>query len=415
MKNYSGGRIRGRGRGHYSLNNDPRAAQAFLEGDSITSQSTTGSTVFNSIGYINAINAVSYNRFPYLIGENYGVGGGTLDTMNTDKTSLAGATGKILFFMGGTNDVGVATPNLATMQSNFTSIKNYVLGTLGKWMVAFTILPRTQDLGVPLTGLQLTALLGFNTWLKAQHNPSAGFFVVDGYAALCSALDTPNPAYFKDETGKLLHPNPAGAIQLGKTAWTQLQSFGFISGSRPSNTAGNIFTFGAMTGSGGTASTNASGTVATGLTVSGSGGTQSRVCSVIATGQRVVWSPISGDGAAANVRVAATSNITTGYSIGDTVYGWAEVLINNALRMDGPYMQLTENGTPSTAYIGFNKAGATTGFMPSDAGTLFMVTPRFVIPATNTSLKPEVICQAECAANAGIVDFTVLGMGIAKV
>jgi hypothetical protein len=102
------------------------------------------------------------------------------------------------------------------------------------------------------------------------------------------------------------------------------------------------------------------------------------------------------------------------YNNGDRIFAYAEVTIHNALRCDGPFIQITETGTPSTAYIGFNKAGATTGFISSTAGRFYMVTPVFTIPTTNVSLKPEVICQAETLTLPGIVDLTIHSMGVVK-
>lgn len=390
----------------------------FIEGDSISAQGITSTTTLNAIGFHNALNAISGNAFYYPFAENFAVGGGTLTTMESEKvTQLGSATASILHLLGGANDVGVTTPDLATMQTKWTSIKDYVISTLGKRMIAYTIMPRTQDLGVALTSTQLTALKDFNEWLLAQHNPTGGLICINIYDALCSATDTPNPDYFKNESGKLLHPNPAGSLAAAKTAWAYLQTLGFVALPNPDPVTGNLFTYGAMTGTGGTLSTNASGSVVDGFTLSGSGGTQPRTGSVGSDGQRIVWNPISGDGASANVKLTGSSVLKSGgsYDVGDTVYGWALVTINNASRMDGPYVQLTDVGSSSTAYVGFNKAGVSTGFMPSDAGTLLMTTRRFTVASGNTSLKPEVICQAECSANAGVVDFTVKSMGIVKV
>jgi hypothetical protein len=268
----------------------------FLEGDSLTSQHTTSTTIFNSIGYVNALNAYSKGRTPYLITENFGLGGGTLNTINSEKTSLAAATSQCLIFMAGTNDAGVASPNLATMKSDFLSIKNYVMNTLGKRMIVVTILPRTQDAGVPLTTTQLNVIKDYNAFLKAMNNPSAGFIVIDGYNDLCITADTPNPTMFKDESGKLLHINPEGSLTLARSMWRQLRSYGFRPGNIPST---NLFTFGNMTGTSGVVSTNASGQVVNGLTLSGSGGTNTRLGIVTAYGQRVTWSPAATSGASA--------------------------------------------------------------------------------------------------------------------
>lgn len=393
------------------------AFESGLEGDSISSQSITSTTTFNAIGYINALNALSNNLFPNELSENVAVGGGTLTSMNTDKATDDGIFGinkGLVFFLAGANDVGVASPDLATMKSDFTAIKDYTITTLGKSMVASTILPRTQDAGVALTSTQLTALKAFNSWLLGLHDPANGLIVCDLYDGMTSSADTPDADYFKDESGKLLHPNVAGSIQMARLIWARLQTLGFKARSVP---AQNIWNFGDMSGTGGTLSLNAAGVVSDGYTLLGYGNNgEDRTGSVDADGQRIVFNGIAGGSGSASVILLPSAEILKSggtYADGDRIYAWAEVTINDAANCDGAWLILNQTG--GSDMVGFNKAGSSTGFMPSDAGRLFMVTPAVTVTSGVTGISPEINCQAYTPTENATVDFTVHRMGISKV
>lgn len=390
-----------------------------LEGDSITNQSFTSTNVLNAIGWPVALNALSRNLFPIKSTQNFAASGGTLAQMDADIASQVGTmTGSILGICGGANDIAVTTPSLATFTTAFDDFKANVLTTQGKPMLWLAMLPRTQDAGVPLTAVQMRVLKQANQYFMANEDVEAGAIVVNAFEALClPGTDQPDPRFFKNESGKLLHPNSDGALVIAKVAWRKLQNLGFTQRAVPPS-AQNILTNKTLTGTGGTASTNASGTVADNCTLSGSGGTNSRVGSKPAGGgQGIAFAPASGSGASANVRLAHADILKSGgaYANGDVVYGWARIRVDAALRADGPYLQLTEVGSPSTIYLGYNKGGATTGFLNAVGDELFMVTPEFTIPSTNTALRMEAVSQCETAANAGITNFTVLEWGINKV
>lgn len=387
---------------------------ATIEGDSIPAQNTTGTTIYNAIGFLNSVNAISGNRFPYAISQNLAVGGGTLASVNTDKVSqFASATGDILFLCIGTND-WAASVAIATMQSNLTAIKDYWLTTIQKRIVIIGLLPRTQNGGTPMGSTLISTARTYNSWLVAQRDVANGVHIVDAYDALCTAgTDEPNPSYFKNESGKYLHPNTAGSLVLGQAIWTQLKIDGFKGKDAPPVKGSNIFDNGTMSGSGGTATSPAIGTVAAGITVTGSGGSQARTCTV-SNGQRVQFAPNSGDGSSANFKVTATTNIVSagGYQVGDTVRGWALISTGTLNLCDGPWMQLTDVGSTSTAYYGFNKGGSTTGYFPSNQNYILMSTPDFVVAAGNTGLKPEVVCQVNATGAGGLADVTVHAMGV---
>jgi len=392
----------------------PQVLTVALEGDSIPGQNTTSTTVFNAIGFLNSVNALSGNRFPYAISQNFATGGGTLASVNSEKvTQLGTATGEMLFLLVGTNDWAASTA-IGTMQSNLTAIKDYWVTTLQKRICIIGLLPRTQNGGTPMGSTLIGVARTYNAWLVAQRDVANGVHVVDAYDALCTtSTDEPNPTYFKDESGKLLHPNTAGSLVLGQAIWTQLKVDGFSGKDAPPVGGSNLFTFGAMSGSGGTATSPATGTVATGLTVTGSGGSQARTCTV-SNGQRVQFAPSSGDGASVNFKVTATTNVVAagGYSVGDTVCGWALISTGTLNLCDGPWLQLTDVGSTSTVYYGYNKGGSTTGYFPSDQNFILMSTPDFTVASGNTGLKPEVVCQVNATGAGGLADVTVHSMGI---
>lgn len=385
-----------------------------IEGDSITSQCTTGTTIYNAIGWVNSLNALSGNRFPYVISQNFAVGGGTIVDMDSTKvTQLGTATGEMIFLLAGTNDWAAST-SLATIQAALTSIKNYVLNTLQKRLCVVGLMPRTQTGGTPMGSTLIATARSYNAWLVAQRDVANGFHVVDPYDALCTVgTDEPNPTYFKDESSKLLHPNTAGSLVLGQTVWTQLKIDGFSGTDAPQVGSPNLFAYGSMSGSGGTATSPATGTVATGITVTGSGGSQARTCTV-SNGQRVQFAPSSGDGAAVNFKVTASTNVTgaRGYSVGDTVRGWALISTGTLNLCDGPWLQLSDVGSTTTTYYGYNHGGNTTGYFPSDQKFILMTTPSFAVASGNTGLKPEVVCQLNATGAGAVADVIVHSMGI---
>ena len=397
----------------------------WLEGDSNTAaHSPNNATTLSALGQWNWVAALTYGAIRTNPQRNFGIGGGTLATMNAEKTTqLVNMTGEFLAFNGGTNDVGVAAPVLATMQMNFTQIKDYVLNTLSRKMVVTTIPPRSNDDGTDLNAVQLAALKGFNSWLMAQHDPANGFIAINTYDALCTAgTDLPNPDYFYPETNgvdmtppKLLHKNPSGAIEEAFIIKREIAKYGVKTLSLP---ATNFHDFPNLTGTGGEVGSNASGQVPDGWKGEGFGGTSTRLFTVDAQGCTVDYSTATGDPSFSNVKLRLKNykSIAGGdYAVGDSVYGWAEIEILNATAMDGPWLTVEDRGASTIVYNGLNKAGSSSGFVPVVGQRFLMMTEIFTIAAGNTHLNQIIQCQVDGSVEAARANFRVSKAGFTVV
>lgn len=200
-----------------------------VEGDSISNQTFTGETVFNSIGFPAALMSLSRGRFSLVGNEGFTASGGTLADMVTDRADLADAKGDVIAIMAGTNDINGGA-SAATLSGYFDTLSDYIVNTLGKPLLWVTCLPRTEDDGSALSAAKLTALKDFNTYLRGREDYAAGIFIADPYDAMVlEGTDDPDPACFKEEIGpgKYLHPSPLGAYIAANAIWQKLAGLGF--------------------------------------------------------------------------------------------------------------------------------------------------------------------------------------------
>lgn len=382
-----------------------------LEGDSITLQNYTAysaGSATNAIGFANWLMALSYRTTYYTPSNFYALGGGDLlDAEVTKETQIGTMTAQTLFLMIGTNDVPSAR-TLLQMQTAWLSIKDYTL-SLGKNILAICIPPRTVDNGVALTMGQLTKLKDFNAWLETQNDPENGILVINPYDALVmTGTDDPNPDYFKNESGKLLHPNVEGAYLIAKAVWDKLKLLGYEQNSPPQNDSSTIIT----NTVGGTVSTNATGQVVDGFTLFGYGDNGvNRAGSVSADGQNIIFSNPTGGGSSSNYYFDPISPDTS-FSAGDEVFAWAEITVHSANNSDGPFLELEETADTDMTYSAMQKAGNSTGYMPALNEKLLFTTVPVTLSSGHIDLKLSIQGQLNAESEDANIDMTVHNVGV---
>jgi lysophospholipase L1-like esterase len=320
-------------------------------GDSITDFSATpGGSVaaFENIGYVTAYHALSRGRMRTDPGKNLGVAGNTTTQMVARKTDLAAQAFDVCLFMGGINDIK-SEQSTSSIISNIANILDYITLTLGKRVVAVSVLPNDNWQVGWSAGQISTArakILTVNRFIMSQHGSRMGRVVaVDAYTNFSNGSDLPKP----NATFDNIHPAPYGAMLIGKDIRDRLLP---IYGDGTSDfTVSNLLSNGVLAGTGGTAGSNFSGQVANGFTASGAGGTGGRTASKVTGGQRLSMT-VTGGTATDTMRLS--QSISSGFAIGDTVYAAALVevqgtpanIIGSALSL-----HLTGSGIPFLANV----------------------------------------------------------------
>lgn len=390
------------------------AQKAALFGDSISNQNSAAlstTSVHYAYGYFVNYNALSGGRMTLPPANNKGVSGERTGQMFSRMvTDLSGLTFDTCFFMGGTNDISNGDSESDIIE-NISKILNYITVTLGKRVVIMTMLPRVQSGDV--SGKK-TRMANVNAWIMNQHGSRRGKVIsVD----LFTPMNDGNSEPLSDMTSDGVHPNTYGAMVCGvalKSAlepYYGLSSVGFSSGNLLSNSA--------LAGSGGTAGSNVSGSVATGFTASGSGGTNGRTASKNGDGSQRLSMSLSGATSTDTLRLS--QSVSSGFSVGDTVYGVALVQISGTpskIYRSSLEVRLTGTGVPTLANAVVMENQTQTYFISEQyltPGQYFMVTPDLTISSgSSMSLEWRYEMQGTSTSGTSSGTIDILGAGIFK-
>lgn len=375
-----------------------------LIGDSITAQNTTVNTTSNKFeaqGYMTMLNYVTDNRYDFQPSANLGVGGETLSEIEARITSLAALNPDIVFVLGGSNDVTAAT-TAAAMQTSLGNIRDYVIDTLGAVCVMLTIPPRTQVGGAALSGADQTKLDTVNAWILAQNK--TGLYTVDIYSALVSTgTDNPDPTYFKDESGTLLHPNPAGGFVIGNTINTVLNPvYGdYTQGQWKTGT--NLLSVSTTTGTGGTADANVTNNgVATGFDIDsiGTADASFRTASKTAQDYQRLQLNVPSGNAAAEGMIYLMGTYTGGV-VGDEGYLEADLSIDEVTNVDQIVLECREEGDNILFNIYHDCLDDQSAQPMPAAGEGIARSPRFRLSSdTNKVIRPRLYIEGNATAQA---------------
>jgi len=355
-------------------------------GDSITAYMDIGGSTtdenLENVGAYTWYNALAGNRMKFpLPANNLGIAGNTtVQMVSRMTTDLPAITYDTLFFMGGTNDIVALTASPSAIISSLNQIADYNCLVLGKRLIWSTITARSNwsTLTAPQIVTAKATMDTVNAWIMAQHGTRLGRCVcVDAYAATTDGAGgiVANMAY--DD----LHFGPYGAYAVGKKIKDTLVSY--YGNNTVNYTTGNLLSNPTLSGTGGTAGSNATGSVATGYTLTGVNTAQNRTGSK-ATGdvQQLVQNITSG-GATDEMRLSQTTS--SGFSVGDTVYGLAEVEIPSTpsnvfeFRLE---LRLTGTGVPTKVTTrGFDGSG--------NSGSNLLLAETYSTPGVYTIFTPD--------------------------
>jgi hypothetical protein len=198
--------------------------------------------------------------------------------------------------------------------------------------------------------------------------------------------DNPLSTLFENESGKLLHPNPAGALQMAKDIKSALSG---IYGSKaiPDMTVDNLLSNDNLSGTGGTISGPLTGDVAdsnTLYTYAQATGTASKPTSNtqqidVNYSNNLTYDTIQ----------FYEADVTSGYTAGsDAVVAEAEIEILNVENVEGIWVEVTDEGSSNLQYKGLGKFDDPS--FPTEARTYYMRTPEFTVQASNTALAVKI-------------------------
>lgn len=346
------------------------ALTAAMMGDSISAYQQAGATgttdVMGNVGYFATYNALAGNRMKFPVANNLGVAGNTTAQMVSRMATDFGAiTFDVCFLLAGTNDiVALQAPPSVTI-ANLNQIADYVCLNLGKRLIFQTITARSSwgSLTAPQIVTAKDTMTTINTWIMAQNGTRLGRCVsVDAFAATTDGSGgiVSNMAYDG------LHLAGYGAMAVGVKNKAIIGDVYYTNNTIDYST-GNLLANGLMTGTGGAAVAPVTGDVADNFLVTSlfSAGSARTASKTGGGAQRLVQSITGGT---STDYIAIASSITTGFSVGDTVYAVGEIevigaAVNiNILQLE---LKLTGTGAPTKANcIGFWPNGNSGSTLP---------------------------------------------------
>ncbi|MGQ0528091.1 MAG: SGNH/GDSL hydrolase family protein [Alphaproteobacteria bacterium] len=401
---------------------DTATKTAAVFGDSISAANmqTSGGTQRTSenVGYLTCYNVLSLNRMYFPNANNLGLSGDDTSEMLARKNDLSALTFDVCFVMGGTNDI-IAQTSTATIISNLGTIYDYISNTLGKTLIALTILPRTS--WTPLAGGQITtakaAINTVNAWIMAQHGSRGGRVIS---ANLHTSMDNGSGEAIANSVNDGIHPSPYGGMLNGMDIYNRLLPY-YGKAAMPNFTTGNLLVNGTLTGTGGNVSTNFTGTCATTFTCNGSGGTGGRTASKNGDGSQRLVMAVTGGGTADTCRM--TQSIISGFTVGETVYATVLVQISGMpvnIYSNSLQLRLTGTGVPTLANVfGLDKR-TSADLLPEcyttvTPGKYLIQTPDLaIISGSSISLewRYEMLGTSSVSPSSGTVD--IFGAGLYK-
>lgn len=244
---------------------------------------------------------------------------------------------------------------------------------------------------------------------------------------LDDSLTLPQPK--ANRTDATVHPNNRGIMMIAKRIRDQLQytfrpNYWRPWGKSDINALSAVIANPAMNGTAGTAGTGTTGNVATGWSVSAPGTGNSAVASKVAdatnyggkNSQKVAGTYSGAGVASTDPWQTFTSGASTGYSVGDGVFGVLECEVTGTpANFKGIELQIsftTSGGALVSQTFGSGNTGWNGETYPD--GRLTILTPIFNIPTGTTALRPFIRHFLEVGATSGNADLTIHACNIYK-
>lgn len=388
--------------------------KAALFGDSISNQNSAAlstMSVHYAHGYFTNYNALSGGRMILPPANNKGVSGERTNQMFSRMvTDLSPLTFDTCFFLGGTNDISNGDSEIGIIE-NISKILNYVTLALGKRAVIMTMIPRVQTSDIANKKARMATV---NAWIMNQHGSRRGKVIA---ADLFTDMDDGTGDPLTNMTSDGVHPNSYGAMVCGLALSARLQPY--YGANTFDFSSGNLLSNGALTGVGGTAGSNTSGSVATSFTASGSGGTGGRTASKNGDGSQRLAMSLSGATATDTMRLS--QSVSSGFTVGDTVYSVALVQISGTpvqIYKSALDVRLTGTGVPTLANATTMENQTQTNFISEQyltPGQYFLVTPDLTISSgSSMSLEWRYEMQGTSSTGTSSGTIDILGAGIFK-
>jgi len=380
----------------------PRNRNIAVFGDSISAQNT-GTTSFNSKGYLVQALGLAKQRLSFSVALNFGVAGEkTYEILARISSVLAADPGSCVV-LAGTNNLGLVTTETsdaiyAQAISDLASIYDQL--TAARIVVyAIPLLPRGNwgALTSPQITQAIAISLRLNAWIReqARTRPPELFKVVPSDQAMCNASTSAYTA-IAGATSDNQHPIGYGAFLLAQPLAARINQdiealptgpYSLADVRSTDNPFGDIAVGGMMTGTGGVASTGVTGSIASGWTAVRSTGSTLAVAAsketdaLTSKSTQVLAFTSSGGGAASEaMNFAQTINAgASTFAAGERLVAEVEfdnVGLGNVLGISC-YAQ-ENDGATTIDYHAFAYSGSSLDREPADCERAF-VSPEFTV------------------------------------
>ena len=299
------------GSGGSYINTNPISVA--VVGDSFTNQISSQTEINNileNVGYINALNYQSRQRYIFSDALNHGVSGDTISEMVARLPDLDQPSSDIVIMLIGTNSLNAGVA-LASMTTDVQTGVDYVINTLGRRLVICTVPPRTDASWT--TGDIVTAkanMLLLNDFIRSKAD-GGSVLLADYYAKWNDGNQLPLTGYTVPDG---LHPSPLGAQKMGEVLYDLLTPlYGAVTGTGKFD--GLLLNEG-LAGTSGSLGSGATGDVAT-----------SWLTTAIGTTTDTSWRTYSKD---ANDNQVIELNIPAGNAANEGVY-FEQVILDTAV------------------------------------------------------------------------------------
>lgn len=373
--------------------------RALLIGDSITVNNSTIGPTYQQFGYFTYANQLMGQPFYLDVNLNKGVAGNTTAQMsarfqadvlnNLDNFDIA-------FIMGGTNDFGSGAILPA---QTFANLQNMVLPLLaaGKWVVLYTVTPRTTNAYVA----QINILL--RQW-AATFSPQSKFFLVDIYRYIC---DPTTGLYATGMSNDGTHPTSSACYYIGKKTAEVLSPYipslypgtasildAYNSTTTPNGQLLPNTGFGTLTGGTNTNTTGtcplsytlskAAGSFTSGMVV-GSSGTNAAGYGAVGGNKFVITAALT-SGLTNAEDILLQARTANGTSVpGSVVYAACRLDLSNITNLYTASLSIYDfNSTPSTLQTSVDGSNNINNMFNTADQTLWLKTPRIVLSGASS-------------------------------
>lgn len=370
---------------------------------------------YSALNFVNSRNQQLFSTVYY-----GGWSGDRTDQINVRLPNAIASTAKVLYYLGGVNDIAQQYPSASI--SGYISAANKIYACNTAIAAGMTVILETEVGAENFTTAQIEQMHVHNAIIRNYVQATTGVYLHDSTFALAdntvgTGVVRFKPGYFQEALGSGVHAAALGAYHWSKSLENVFKAV-FKPGYSDRPHASFIPAYGrwglspnpCFYGTAGTNGTGNTGTVPTGCTAANSGSTSTTSIGTL-NGQNYVDVTITFTAASQRFTLYSES-ANQNWAAGDTIYGYAkaELLSGTVAECVCLYMENNFDGSTKLFTDGLsmlNKTG------PNEAFSVDLRTIDWLIPALTTKgwLAPSVRVYS---TGAGTVNVRIWYMGVAR-